>query len=73
MKKLLLGLGLLLSINVFAGQYCKVVYVGSKTYDQREEAINAVIRQEQDRVDYSILTDVKVSDNFVYLIFTDDK
>ena len=51
----------------------KVVYVGSKTYDQREEAINAVIRQEQDRVDYSILTDVKVSDNFVYLIFTDDK
>lgn len=73
MKKLLLGLGLLLSVNVFAGQYCKVEYVGSKTYDQREEAINAVIRQEQDRVDYSILTDIKVSDNFVYLIFTDDK
>lgn len=73
MKKLLLGLGLLLSVNVFAGQYCKVVYVGSTTYDQREEAINAVIRQEQDRVDYSILTDIKVSDNFVYLIFTDDK
>ena len=73
MKKLLLGLGLLLSVNVFAGQYCKVAYVGSKTYDQREEAINAVIRQEQDRVDYSILTDIKVSDNFVYLIFTDDK
>ena len=73
MKKLLLGLGLLLSVNVFAGQYCKVVYVGSMTDNQREEAINAVIRQEQDRVDYSILTDIKVSDNFVYLIFTDDK
>lgn len=73
MKKLLLGLGLLLSVNVFAGQYCKVVYVGSMTDNQREEAINAVIRQEQDRIDYSILTDIKVSDNFVYLIFTDDK
>ena len=73
MKKLLLGLGLLLSVNVFAGQYCKVVYVGSMTDNQREEAINAVIRAEQDRIDYSILTDIKVSDNFVYLIFTDDK
>ena len=73
MKKLLLGLGLLLSVNVFAGQYCKVVYVGSMTDNQREEAVNKVIRAEQDRIDYSILTDVKVSDNFVYLIFTDDK
>lgn len=73
MKKLLLGLGLLLSANVFAGQYCKVVYVGSMTDNQREEAVNKVIRAEQDRIDYSILTDVKVSDNFVYLIFTDDK
>lgn len=73
MKKLLLGLGLLLSINVFAGQYCKVVYVGSMTDNQREEAVNKVIRAEQDRIDYSILTDIKVSDNFVYLIFTDDK
>lgn len=73
MKKLLLGLGLLLSVNVFAGQYCKVVYVGSMTDNQREEAVNKVIRAEQDRVDYSILTDIKVSDNFVYLIFTDDK
>ena len=73
MKKLLLGLCLLLSVNVFAGQYCKVVYVGSMTDNQREEAVNKVIRAEQDRVDYSILTDVKVSDNFVYLIFTDDK
>jgi hypothetical protein len=73
MKKLLLGLGLLLSVNVFAGQYCKVVYVGSMTDNQREEAVNKVIRAEQDRIDYSILTDIKVSDNFVYLIFTDDK
>lgn len=73
MKKLLLGLCLLLSVNVFAGQYCKVVYVGSMTDNQREEAVNKVIRAEQDRIDYSILTDIKVSDNFVYLIFTDDK
>ena len=45
MKKLLLGLGLLLSVNVFAGQYCKVVYVGSMTDNQREEAVNKVIRE----------------------------
>lgn len=73
MKKLLLGIGLLLSVTASANQYCKVVSIGGLNRDQKEAAINKVIRQEQDGPGLSILTDMRIDNGYVYLIFTDDK
>ena len=73
MKKLLLGLGLLLSVTASANQYCKVVSISGLDRGQREAAINKVIRQEQDGPGLSILTDIKIDNGYVYLVFTDDK
>ena len=73
MKKLLLGIGLLLSVTASANQYCKVVSIGGLSRDQKEAAINKVIRQEQDGPGLSILTDMRIDNGYVYLIFTDDK
>lgn len=73
MKKLLLGLGLILSVSSFANQYLKVVSIRGLDRAGIETAVNKVIRQEQDGGGYSILTDIRIGNGFVYLIFTDDK
>ena len=73
MKKWLLGLGLVLSVSSFANQYLKVVSIGGLDRAGREAAVNKVIRQEQDGGGYSILTDIRIENGYVYLIFTDDK
>ena len=57
MKKILLGLGLLLSVTASANQYCKVVSIGGLDRSHREAAINKVIRQEQDG--YLLMTNRK--------------
>lgn len=73
MKKWLLGLSLVLSVSSFANQYLKVVSIGGLDRAEIETAVNKVIRQEQDGGGYSILTDIRIGNGFVYLIFTDDK
>lgn len=73
MKTLLLSLFVLLSVTILADQYCKVVSIGGLTSNQTEDAINKVIREEQDGPGTSILTDIRIDNNLVYLIFTDDK
>ena len=73
MKKWLLGLSLVLSVSSFANQYLKVVSIEGLDKAGREAAVNKVIRQEQDGGNYSILTDIRIDNGYVYLIFTDDK